>query len=72
MNASTVSAISILVALVGVTTNALCTTPYTGASYCTSEKELRRHELKARLGRWANRFIVAGTAGQLVSLFLHP
>ena len=66
-----VSSISISVALIGVTINAICTTPYVKVAHLCDENEEAKYERKERLGKFANYMIVFGTLGQLISLAIY-
>lgn len=65
MTINIISAISLFVALLGVSINALCTRPYTGDAHLGGEKP--RSELP---GKTANFLIVLGTLGQLFAVIL--
>jgi CRISPR/Cas system-associated protein Cas7 (RAMP superfamily) len=64
--ASYLSPISILIALVAVSLNALFARPYGGAAYYADENKSNIYKRKEILGKIANYFIVIGTAGQFI------
>ena len=68
INSSMLSAWSILVALVGVSLNAIFTKPYAGAAELGSREKEKLYNLRIRVGKIANILIVIGTAGQLGSI----
>ncbi len=70
IDASTVSAISISVALVGVSLQAVVVRPYVGAAYLGSRDKKKQYKWRERIGRVANCLMVAGTAGQLFSFLI--
>jgi hypothetical protein len=63
---STISAISLTIALVGVSLNALLTRPFVGIAYYAG-KDDNPSELP---GKIANVLIVAGTFGQFISAMI--
>lgn len=70
MEASTLSAISISVALIGVSLQALVVRPYVGAAYLGDIKKAKLYNWRERIGRVANCLMVVGTAGQLFSFLI--
>ena len=62
---SIISAISLLVALVGVSLNALFTRPYRGDAHMGGERA--KPELPGKIG---NVLIVLGTIGQLIAVIM--
>ena len=63
-----ISAISLFIALVGVSLNAIFTRPYVGDCYLGDEEKPRSS--KEKLGKIANGLIVLGTIGQLIALLV--
>jgi len=64
--ASYLSAISILIALVGVSLNALFTRPYVGVAHLADENKSNISKRKEILGKIANCLMAIGTGGQLI------
>ncbi len=58
------SALSLLVALAGVSLNAFCTRPFVGGARYTDENK-PKSELPGRIG---NYLILGGTVGQLIAV----
>jgi len=70
ISSGTLSAISIFIALVGVSLYAIFTKPYPGAAPWAGDTKESLYKLRRRIGYVANILIVIGTAGQLVSLLI--
>jgi hypothetical protein len=67
--ANTISAVSILTALIGVSINSIFTRPYAGAAHLSDENKENKYRRNELLGKIANFLIVLGTLGQLISIF---
>lgn len=66
------SALSISVALVGVSVNLFFTKRYPGGAYCSGDSTHEKNMLQLKLGKVADGLVVVGTLGQLISLFVKP
>jgi len=62
------SAISISVALLGITMNVFLTKPFIGIAKYASEKKKRIYKIKSTVATIANVFIIIGTFGQCFSV----
>lgn len=68
LNAILISAISILIALVGVSINAVFTRPYSGAGQWGDKEMDLIYKRRIKFGKFANILIVIGTTGQFASI----
>lgn len=67
-NSALISAISISIALIGVTLNVIFIKPYPGVAIVGNRNKEKLYKLRQKMGWIANILIIIGTAGQSFSL----
>jgi hypothetical protein len=68
MTASTLSAWSIFIALIGVSLNAIFVKPYAGRAIIGKSEKENLYRWRERFGYFGNLLIVTGTFGQFASI----